>query len=100
MNHKVKKLLDELGETSPEATWPKGLEDAIIGTVERNCLPIMVLLDKDKCVDILMARDGMTYREAEDWLDYNVIGTYLGEGTACFATLIDEADGPIHGETK
>ena len=31
------------------------------------------------CVEILMQRDGMTYDEAEEFIEYNVIGAFVGD---------------------
>jgi len=46
------------------------------------------LLDRDKCIDILIKRDRMSYEEADDFFEFNAVGSWMGEGTPCFATLI------------
>jgi hypothetical protein len=50
----------------------------------------LILLDRDKCIEILVERDGMDHDEAEEFFEYNVIGAWMGEGTPCFAILIKE----------
>jgi len=47
----------------------------------------VILLDKDKCIELLMA-DGMSLDDAYEYFDFNVIGSWVGEGTPAFATLI------------
>jgi len=34
-----------------------------------------VLYDRDKCIDVLMTRDGMSHEEALDFFEYNTVGS-------------------------
>ena len=63
-----------------------GLEDAFIG-VSCGFGPNKAIYDWDKCVEVFMNRDGMTYEEAVEWIDYNVTGAYVGEQTPEFIFL-------------
>lgn len=63
-----------------------GLDDAIIGYVERYGQPILVLYDRKRCIELFM-HDGMTDEEAIEHFEYNVIGAWTGECTPAFATL-------------
>jgi hypothetical protein len=38
-------------------------------------------------IDVFMDNDEMTYEEAVDWIDFNVIGTNAGEG---FTVIFDD----------
>ena len=42
------------------------------------------MYDYDLCVAILQEREGWTDDEAIEWMDYNVVGSWLGEGTPGF----------------
>lgn len=42
-----------------------------------------------KCVDVLMDRDGMDYSEAIEYMDFNVLGAYLGPGMPVFLLDIE-----------
>ena len=66
-----------------------GLEDAFIG-VSCGFGPNKAIYDWDKCVVVFMTRDGMTYEEAVEWIDYNVTGAYVGEQTPEFIFLYDK----------
>ena len=66
-----------------------GLDDAFIG-VSCGFGPNKAIYDWDKCVDVFMTRDGMTYEEAVEWIDYNVTGAYVGEQTPEFIFLYDK----------
>jgi len=70
-----------------DGIYPTGFEDAIIGSVERIGQDPVVLLDKEKCLKLLVA-DGMSRDDAEEYFEVNVLGCYLGENTPAFATLI------------
>jgi hypothetical protein len=85
--------LDIINELNDKALYPTDLKEAIIGYVERFGMEPLVLLDKAKCLKIYMTRDGMTYEEAIDFFDFNVIGAWMGEGTPCFATLLSTSEG-------
>ena len=63
-----------------------GLEDAFIG-VSCGFGPSKAVYDWDKCVEIFMTRDKMTYEEAVEWIDFNVTGAYVGEQTPEFISF-------------
>jgi len=65
-----------------------GFNDAIIGFSERMGRSPIVAYDRDKCIDILMERDGMTYEQADEYLEVNYIGAWVGEETPEFITLM------------
>jgi len=69
-----------------------GFDDAILGVVEgwfpaekgpgasQHCV---VCYDYRKCVEILVAQD-MSEEEAEEYLQYNTLGSYVGSMTPVF----------------
>lgn len=87
---KVNEFLEYMYELNPLSFYPTDLKGAIIGRVERFGMEPLILLDKEKCLKIFEDRDGMTREEAIEFFDFNVIGAWLGEGTPCFATLIND----------
>jgi len=60
-----------------------GFDDAIVG-VSHQFNSLSVAYDKDKCIDILMARDKMTRDDAEEYFNFNVINSWVGEHTPSF----------------
>jgi hypothetical protein len=81
--------LNELLGEDTNVPYPTDLADAIIGIVEQFDKPPVVLLDRDKCIEILQEQ-WISYEEAEEHLNYNVIVSYIGDQTPMFATLIKE----------
>ena len=61
-----------------------GLDEAIVGITEEFSVGRRILYSKDKILDILMKRDLMTYSEAEEFYDYNILGLYAGEQNPVF----------------
>ena len=61
----------------------EGFDDAILGLGRRCSQPDLLVYDVDKCVAILM-KDGMTDEEAMEYFEYNVVGSWMGEGTPIF----------------
>jgi hypothetical protein len=52
-----------------------------------------VIYDEDKCIQILMERDGMTDEEAIEFFEFNVVGAYVGDHTpiyVCIGTTLND----------
>lgn len=64
-----------------------GFEDAFIGIAERCAHNPVAVYDYERCVQTLMRRDGMTDEEACEWMEFNVLGTYVGDQTPWFLRL-------------
>ena len=61
--------IEEITDISPEAMF--GSEP-------------VVAYDFNKCIEILIERDGMEREEAIDFINFNVIGAYVGLNTPVF----------------
>lgn len=85
-------LRERIAEIDEEILFADGFEDALLGTSTQFNRGPVALYDWDKCVEILMKRDGMTYEEAVEWMDFNVTGAWFGEQTPAFAHLMKEGD--------
>jgi hypothetical protein len=83
------KIRDFLGEINPEALVADGYDEAIIGTVRRFSDGPLVLYDYNQCLAILMRDQGMSCEEAEEWMEFNVLGAWVGPGTPCYAVVGD-----------
>ena len=65
-----------------------GFDEAFIGVAEVFGRPPIATYDRDKCLDILMGRDGMSEDDAIDFFNYNVTGAWVGETTPAFVTVM------------
>ena len=80
----VEQIVDEL---APEAMIADGFDDAIVGIADvhdGSGTRAVVAYDKQKIIKILQERDGMESDEALEFFDYNILGSYVGEGTPVY----------------
>lgn len=69
-------LMEILAEE--ECLTADGFNDALVGcTYGAN---VVAIYDIDKMIEILIC-EGMEYEDAVEYLDYNVVGAYMGEKT-------------------
>jgi hypothetical protein len=81
---------------SSEFLLPDGFEDAFMGIVESKGSAPKACYDVDKCLEILMKRDGMTYEEAMEYFSFNVSDAYVGEKTPAFLQVKEGYYGNIN----
>lgn len=79
----------ELTENNPEALFCDGFDDAIIGMAQRINLGPVVAYDIEKIISIMMERDNMTYEEALEFFDFNIMGSWVGEFTPIYINKIN-----------
>ncbi len=60
-----------------------GFDAAILGIGRRAGADDILVYDYEQCVAVLIM-DGMSDEEAIEYLEYNVVGAYVGEGTPMF----------------
>ena len=73
-------LKEILADENPEALLWDGLESAFVGIARRCGQPTLAVYDYDLCIKVFTA-DGMTYEEAVEYIEFNVVGGWLGEHT-------------------
>jgi len=68
-----------------------GFKEAILGIGVRCGQDDILVYDVDKCIEILMQKDNMTFEEASEYLEFNVVGAWLGKGTPIWLYKTEEA---------
>lgn len=68
-----------------------GFEDAELGVMRRCGEKDIIVYDYDKCVKILMDGDGMSYDDAVEFMEFNVVGSWIGAETPGFVDTNMEA---------
>lgn len=82
-----REMLDEYLESIGEGVLLcDGFDDAIIGFSQRINEPLLAVYSYDKMTEVLIERDGMTYEDATEYLDFNVVGAWVGEKTPIIVT--------------
>jgi hypothetical protein len=74
----------DINEIAEGAVILDGLDSAVIGVIEEFGRDNRILYSKNKILEILSERDGMTWSEAEEFYDYNILGLYAGEQNPVF----------------
>ena len=74
-----------------------GLDDAIIGVGARCGQPDIVAYNVEKVLEILVARDEMTYEEALEFYELNIAGAGVGDQTPLWVR-VGEMPQPCEGE--
>ena len=70
-----------LSEENPDALFADGLDEALVGVARRCGQPTLAVYDYEKCVEVFMSREGISHEDAIEWMEFNVVGAWLGEGT-------------------
>ena len=70
-----------IGDINKQALFADGFDDAIIGY---DAVGFRVVYDYNKCLDVMVKRDDMSYPEAHEYMEFNVVGTYMGDFTPIF----------------
>ena len=88
----------DINEYAEGAVILSDLDTAIIGIVE-DFNGRRILYSKEKILNILMVRDGMTMDEAEEYYDYNILGLYAGDQNPVFLD-VELTTIPVNGEVS
>ena len=66
---------------------PNYFDKAIIGMAQRIGMDA-ICYDKDKVIEILMQEEGMSFEDAVEHFDYNIIGSWVGDSTPVFLSYV------------
>ena len=81
---------EQSGGSVPVLEPRAAFDGAAVAIVDAPRGPLLVY-DRHKVIDALVAAQGMTYDEALDWFGYNI------EGSKLWAFLETTPDGPVDG---
>jgi hypothetical protein len=71
----------EVAEANADALFADGFDDAISGfDAAGGC----AVYDYNKCLKVLCDRDEMSREEAHEYMEFNVVGAYVGDFTPIF----------------
>jgi hypothetical protein len=80
---------EALAEIDEEILMADGFDEAPIGYAQRCGQPALAVYDRNKCIDVLVNRDGMSYEEAEEFFEFNAVGAWVGERTPLFLCRLE-----------
>jgi len=76
-------IRERLAEQNPEMIFMDGFDDCLIGTCISYGNAPVACYDVDKVVESHI-QSGMTPQEAWEYLEYNQLGSFVGEGMPVF----------------
>ncbi len=104
----VKKLLKQLVRQNPEALLlePRDIYDEALVDItdepkdhwsrqEKVCVAVY---DEDKCVAAVMSWLNCDHIEAQEWLNFNTYGAWVGEGTPTFRSNNEGEDYVVNSQ--
>lgn len=91
-----------IGELNAEALClePEYFDGALIGYAER-CGMLVAAYSRKKCVELLVSNEEMTWEEAIEHFEFNILGSWVGEHTPVFITELEDdtsAEGSLSGD--
>jgi hypothetical protein len=80
-----------IADANPDALTADGFDDAIVGLARRCGQPTLVAYSVTKAIQVLM-KDGMSYEDAVEYFEFNVVGAWVGEHTPIWIEDMDPDD--------
>lgn len=68
-----------------------GFDSAVLGLSRGPLGADVVVYSIDRCIDVLVQRDGMSEEEAIEFMNFNVLDAYMGPMTPIFVYEMDAA---------
>lgn len=81
---KIDEIHEWVAMFNEEALLADGFEDAFLGIADRCGQPSLAIYDTERCIEILMKRDGMDREGAEEFFEFNTLGAWVGPHTPLF----------------
>lgn len=85
-------IREALAEENPESLVADGFDDALIGIAYRCGQRPLAVYSMRRAIRVLVERDGMSEADAEEHLEFNVLGAWNGENTPIFL-VAERGDG-------
>lgn len=78
-------LREQIAQDYPDllVLEPDYFDSAIIGLAQRIGMDV-VCYDKEKVLELLCVKEEMTYEDAVEHFEYNIIGSWVGDTTPVF----------------
>ena len=79
-----------ISRMNPKALLADGLDDPFVGMIERANGPSVACYDRGRIIEILQGDGDMSFAEAQEYFDFNILGAYVGDNTPVFLTSFDD----------
>lgn len=86
---RIREALNRYADDNDGLLTADGLDAAVIGIARRCGQPDIAVYSIPKAIECLV-KQGMTYEEADEYLEFNSIGAWVGEETPAWMIPIEE----------
>jgi hypothetical protein len=90
LNTKINNFIEEQA-MDEEVLLADGLDEAFIGVAQTEGASVAVY-NRDKIIEILMARDGIDYVSAVEFYSFKIEGAYVGEHTPLYIVPFNDSN--------
>ena len=73
-------IMEKMEMVNPDALSADGFEGCELGVAYRACNQPVLAYDREKCIEILMTRDGMDREGAVEFFEFNTLGAVVENG--------------------
>ena len=81
-------MMKTIAHLNPDALFVDGLDDALIGASYRGPSgQTVACYDRDKCIELIIEQDELTYVEALEHFEKSVEGAFVGKSSPLFVTF-------------
>ena len=87
MNELIEELIEMYGEEAENMVLADGLDKAFVGIAFAFGEKLRAVYDIDKVIEELQEQ-GMSHEDAQEYFDYNIAGSYVGDQTPIFMHAI------------
>jgi len=78
----INEIKEILSEENPNALFADNFDEALIGISRRCGQPSLAVYSITRCLDVLQKE--MSYQDAIEYFEFNVLNSWLGDGTPIF----------------
>ena len=67
-----------------DVMYADGLDDALLGHCARFGSPLLAIYSTKHVIATLINRDGMSFTDAREFFEFNILGAWMGDNTPVF----------------
>lgn len=85
---KLEYVMDLCATLNDEVVSCEGFDDCIMGIAVGQHNKAVLVYDRDRIIQKLMFKDGMSRDEAIEFFEFNISGAFVGDSTPLYVTSI------------
>ena len=87
-----REIIGEYSDEGMQVLKEVEFDSAIVGVVRQFGRPPIACYDYNKIIEIIRSSGDISYEEAVEHFEFNIIGAYVGDDTPCFIEKVEDLD--------